>query len=334
MSWEENCRQAAIISDLGRLQQLFKNRRAVPKDLLLLTCREDLSGKCAEFLLQKKADPNQVGPGGNTPLHVASYRGNVNAVRALLKAGSSPSALDNNQADPIFYTVQATVNSVAVGTLQDFTTILQLYHEHNFDILHAKSKGIVVPTIQVASEVGHMPIIDLLLSLNADVNEPFSTTGATALHFAVQSGNFEVVRKLLNAGANTRARQWEILRDGTPSGTLPIEKVLSNFNFRIANAIFAHEEKLNLPEIEYPPVPAGLIHTSEANVNSIRQLVTNCKDKGSSASSGEKKTRRVCAYCEMTHYEMKACSACKSVYYCDRSCQVTHWKDHKLVCSK
>ena len=40
-----------------------------------------------------------------------------------------------------------------------------------------------------------------------------------------------------------------------------------------------------------------------------------------------------CANCgqSSSHY---SCSRCQQVYYCAKECQVTHWKTHKLVCSK
>eukprot|EP01084_Bolivina_argentea_P243819 408635_1 len=28
------------------------------------------------------------------------------------------------------------------------------------------------------------------------------------------------------------------------------------------------------------------------------------------------------------------CGGCKSVFYCDRQCQIKHWNDHKLECKK
>ena len=37
-----------------------------------------------------------------------------------------------------------------------------------------------------------------------------------------------------------------------------------------------------------------------------------------------------CVVCKkITKY---LCSGCKSVYYCDRECQLKQWKDHKIIC--
>jgi hypothetical protein len=43
--------------------------------------------------------------------------------------------------------------------------------------------------------------------------------------------------------------------------------------------------------------------------------------------------RRRCEQCDKTTSEkLQKCSACRKVYYCNRECQVAHWKHHKPVC--
>lgn len=43
-------------------------------------------------------------------------------------------------------------------------------------------------------------------------------------------------------------------------------------------------------------------------------------------------TYQVCAGCNTGGTGMQRCGWCKLVYYCDRGCQSTHWRDHKPVC--
>lgn len=40
-----------------------------------------------------------------------------------------------------------------------------------------------------------------------------------------------------------------------------------------------------------------------------------------------------CANCNSMQEEMKRCSRCKMVLYCDAICQKAHWKQHKKICS-
>eukprot|EP01080_Neovahlkampfia_damariscottae_P011815 gene11815-5146_t len=46
---------------------------------------------------------------------------------------------------------------------------------------------------------------------------------------------------------------------------------------------------------------------------------------------------RRCAYCDKlatVSAPLKNCSVCKKVKYCNRECQVAHWKQHKIYCKK
>ncbi|KXJ13390.1 hypothetical protein AC249_AIPGENE11907 [Exaiptasia diaphana] len=42
-----------------------------------------------------------------------------------------------------------------------------------------------------------------------------------------------------------------------------------------------------------------------------------------------------CAFCKNPSKDLKKCTGCKKVFYCNRECQKQHWKkEHKLVCNK
>jgi len=325
---------------------------------MLAAAREDFSGRAAKLLIEKGANPSAkaVENYNNTALHIASYRGNVETVRVLLDANADFNALDAQGADPVFYAVQSTANAPGKGSVEDYTNILKLYRDHGRDITYCSVKFVKAPSLVIAAEVGHKILIDLILECGADVNAQHPEDGDTALHYAAKGGNLKLVKHLLAAGANTRARRWDIRGDGQPSGTLPLEMVLFNGNFRIAHAIFEHEKNREFDD--YPPVPEGCIHASASNVHSIRLMVNRYLNEGGPAFSGDyqqinltssrsegraelqaktkeylaKKPRRTCASCNLSHYEMKACSRCKSVYYCNRKCQVAHWPVHKTSC--
>ena len=48
----------------------------------------------------------------------------------------------------------------------------------------------------------------------------------------------------------------------------------------------------------------------------------------------ENETTQCCAACGKADKDLKQCSACKIVVYCDRSCQLAHRKDHKAECKR
>ncbi|KAJ7846872.1 MM3350-like domain-containing protein [Mycena olivaceomarginata] len=48
----------------------------------------------------------------------------------------------------------------------------------------------------------------------------------------------------------------------------------------------------------------------------------------------DKRAGALCACCGKPITEPRMCAACRKVYYCDRSCQATHWKkEHKRLCA-
>eukprot|EP01084_Bolivina_argentea_P205153 350534_1 len=68
----------------------------------------------------------------------------------------------------------------------------------------------------------------------------------------------------------------------------------------------------------------------ENNQNSLVTLGINETVSIASGNSAERK----CAYCGILGLNMKLCSRCKSVHYCDAKCQKPHWKEHKKQCKK
>ena len=43
--------------------------------------------------------------------------------------------------------------------------------------------------------------------------------------------------------------------------------------------------------------------------------------------------QQICAGCSKTGGSLKRCAKCRSVLYCNRECQTSHWKIHKKECS-
>ena len=45
------------------------------------------------------------------------------------------------------------------------------------------------------------------------------------------------------------------------------------------------------------------------------------------------KIKHLCHHCGR-RFASKKCNACREVYYCDKSCQRAHWKEHKGECNQ
>ena len=52
------------------------------------------------------------------------------------------------------------------------------------------------------------------------------------------------------------------------------------------------------------------------------------------ASGSEDPPHRRCNFCSspLMPGGLKHCTCCKSVFYCNKSCQSKHWKDHSALC--
>ncbi|CAK4076789.1 unnamed protein product [Aphanomyces euteiches] len=69
---------------------------------------------------------------------------------------------------------------------------------------------------------------------------------------------------------------------------------------------------------------------SEAEWIKIARMQSNKEDKPAAASPQE----RQCASPSCTSKGTHRCSRCHSEYYCSQACQKSHWRVHKLSCTK
>ena len=68
------------------------------------------------------------------------------------------------------------------------------------DILEKPDSQGQLPLIH-AIQLGNLEACQLLVAAEADVNRPDDTTGRTALHFAVEQGNGQIIELLLRSGS-------------------------------------------------------------------------------------------------------------------------------------
>ena len=137
--------------------------------------------------------------GPDTPVADAAMRGEVEAVRALLKQGADVNAAqgdgmtalhwaaENGNAEIVAMLIFAGANLEGLTRLGDYTPL------------------------HLASKAGRGRAAETLLEAGADPNAITSTGAATPLHFAAAAGSARTVTTLLDHGAEIDAResQWE-----------------------------------------------------------------------------------------------------------------------------
>lgn len=226
------------------------------------------SAPTVEALLKAGANPNAASSVGETPLMVAAHSGSARVVTALVDAGADVKAAETSAGQTALMRAVAENHADVVGLLLErgadvsarsknrFTALLFAAQQGNIEIARRLLKaganvndtapdGIAGDTnalrafkpdteasaLLVAIDSGHEAMALFLLTQGVDPNQ--SEAGRTALHSAVQRAMPNVVRALLENGADPNARTFKAMPflsryinqqtglDITPQGATP-----------------------------------------------------------------------------------------------------------------
>jgi hypothetical protein len=158
--------------------------------------------------------------------------------------------------------------------------------------------------------------------------------------------------KLVNT-PNTPISEWEHKVYHFTDGSIIVEVLSPMKDFVVANIALQEDNRLTflhdnkevyvIQLTSDMTIPGGISSTSSSNSSgdsssltitkkeSMDQLISiqlRCKISTETAA---------CACCSKKQQQgvkLSQCSGCKQVLYCSRECQLSHWKEHKLVCKK
>ena len=162
---------------------------------------------------------------GRTPLHVAAFAGRLDAMRALVKAGADPNALENDRYDIV--TIAAVANDVPtlkvalelgckptnITSRYDGTALIAAAHLGHDEVVrtliiakapldHVNNLGWTALIESIVLGDGgprHVATMRALIDAGANVNLP-DRNGTTPLHLAQANGYRDMAEILENAG--------------------------------------------------------------------------------------------------------------------------------------
>ncbi len=200
----------AVLPD-GRSSLLHRVAQSGPDDLLpMLTGQRDLldmrdeagrtplllaaragRGSAVRALLGAGADPDRVGPEGESALHLLAQQDSADLVGVLLESGAQVNPSDRAGRTPLWWAARGDRRAVAARLLS-----------HGADL---RAAGDGTTPVHMASRLEDPAVLRMLLAAHAGVDDR-SGSGTSPLMLAASEGRAENVRLLVEAGAEVDAR--------------------------------------------------------------------------------------------------------------------------------
>jgi len=176
------------------------------------------------ILIANGADVNTKYPGGETLLQSATITGRTESVKLLLEAGANINAKNDRGQTALHVPLDITNSSYKKYKLSKDT--LELLIAKGADI-NLKDKNGRTP-LHLAAESADGDIVKLLLDKGAEVNAKDDESGFTALHYAARLGKKNVAELLIARSADINAKDKQ--------GHTPLY-VAANHDYKVAELL-------------------------------------------------------------------------------------------------
>lgn len=176
---------------------------------LLTQAAQNGKTEIVKALLAAKANADQTSPGfPDTPLIRAVENGHAETVQALLGAKANPNAKN-----------ESGETALVLATRGDKTETVRALVEAGADVTSIPEDGeSLVLTVTQTNSAASPEIVRVLCKAKADVN--LANAVATPLYYAADLGSVELVKALLECGADPNGK--------TPSGRVPLYAAVGN----------------------------------------------------------------------------------------------------------
>ncbi|KAG2390043.1 Potassium channel [Vigna angularis] len=163
---------------------LARGKMDLPISLLFAASRGD--DIMLNQLLKKGSDPNEPDKNGKTALHIAACKGNDHCVLVLVEHGANPNIKDLEGNSPLWEAIKG-----------GHETVTRILIENGAEI----TSHDVVDFARLAIEKNNLEIVKEVIQRKGEVTECDSKL-TTLLHAAVCEGNTEIVKYLIELGAD------------------------------------------------------------------------------------------------------------------------------------
>ena len=187
---------------------------------------------------------------GDTPLHIACQLGNKDIALLLLQAGANPTLKNNNGQTPFDLVENETLKT----NLQDQYNLTQFL----FDAVENDS----LPEIEQILD--RLPANQVSILVNSRTNPESAEQGETPLHIAVKTGNKEMVKFLLDYGADVNA--------GDKYEATPLHFACRNGDGYIARMLVEFGGDLTIKAID-GRTPLDACKTNELRIDLIKDYI-------------------------------------------------------------
>ena len=195
-------------------------------------------------LLAEGVDVNAARADGATALLFAAHWDDVELAEGLLAAGADVNATEDHGVTPLARAVENT-------SLAMIETLLAA----GADVNAAEASGLV--PLMTAARTGNAGIVRTLIAHGADVDAAVTENGSTALMWAVARPHPEVVRILIDAGADPAA--------STVKGFTPLTFAAHNGDIETARTLIAAGVDVNAPSADGTHVlPYAVVRAEDA----------------------------------------------------------------------
>ena len=203
-------------------QSISLNLYDLPKEMLIIA-KNNLSQE--EFISFINSGTNK----GQTPLHYASFVGNIKLIKLLIQNGADISIKTNNNFNVLHLAVMG----------NKITSFYYFIKKYKIDINSKDSKDNTI--LHLATFFNSKKLFNFLLTVKKIKINSRNKDGFTPLHFAVINRNISMIKKLLMKGAKCNIKNGKL--------DTPIELAKKNKNQHILNIL--KEKKFKYSILSY-----------------------------------------------------------------------------------